>query len=135
MFSIFVVKGQTNEYELKSIGFLAENDHYSVCGGMGHFDLNIIELKLTRNKIKLKGKLIERSIDDCLYFYTIFIAENDTINRKLFNKRILINKDNKDNLTKSDLVCLFEINTKLESNERIYFEYIGYSMLEFHLLK
>lgn len=127
--------GQTNKYVTNEIGFLGVDNFYGTCGGAGHLELKINDIKINNNKVTLKGQLKDYgTIDDYLIQYEIFVAENDTSNHQLKNIKMLISRLEIDNLKKNDFDGVFKIDVKLKSNERIYFSLIGYNMIELKIL-
>jgi hypothetical protein len=126
--------GQTNKYVTTDIGFLAVDNYYGFCGGTGLLELKIIDIKINKNRVKIKGQLIDNVIDDHLILYDIFVAENDTLNNQLKKIRTLVSKQEIDKLKKKDFNGIFKVNVKLRENERIYFSLIGYSMIELKIL-
>jgi hypothetical protein len=114
----------------KKMGFLGVGNYYSFDGGMGHFDLEIKSIKIRNNKVNLKGQRNDSHIDFQLLLYTIFSAENDTIENRLLIRDEMISRHDIHILRKKELNGGFKIKTKLEQNERIYFQSEGYGMIE-----
>ena len=120
--------GQQDKVIIKNIGLLGNNNIMFFDGGMAHLELVIEKCKVRKNKLRLKGKLICKSSQQDIYFYNVYLADyieadyklniKDTLVKSLENKRI------------KKLSSKFSISTTLKPTEAIYFELMGFGMLE-----
>jgi hypothetical protein len=124
------VSGQTGNYELNQIGILGVGNHYAIDGGMGHLNLKVFRVRIRNNRVKLNGQL---TANHPMALYTIFIAENNYEQRKLFIADTILSVSNHEGLSKRQVNGMFRINVTLKNNQNIYFEEVGYGMIEFRI--
>ncbi len=119
---------QQDKIIINHIGLLGDSNHYFLDGGMGHLELIIEKCKVKKNKIILKGKLVGKYSREDIYFYNVYLAENNELDYRLNIKDTLIRSMANQRIKK--LSNSFSISTKLKPTEGIYFEITGYGMIE-----
>ena len=121
LFLSSIVYSQDNSFSVEKtdLGFYEKSGQYGgFDGGIGYFELQIDNIQFFDNQFKINGNIVDKETGESFCGIKAFVGEK--------TKEII------SALREFEIDCSgnFEIITKIEKENKLYFKMIGYSLLE-----